>query len=561
MKTRLFLLTWLIIAAFQVNTNACTNFLLTKGASTDGSTMITYSADSHVLYGELYFWPAATHPAGSMLEVYEWDTGKFLGKIKQVSQTYSVVGNINEHQVAIGETTFGGLPQLETQPGAIIDYGSLMYITLQRAKTAREAIKIMAELLAEYGYASSGESFSISDAHEVWIWEMIGKGEGEKGAVWVTRRIPDGYFSGHANQARITTFPLENGKTSISSKSFDKLFNTEVETVYSADVISFAKQKGFYKGDDKDFSFSDVYNPVTFGGARFCDARVWSAFRRLDPEMDKHLDYAMGHNLKNRMPLWIKPNRKVSVNDMMNFMRDHYEGTPLDMTKDIGAGPFGNPYRWRPLTFKVDDVAYCNERAVATQQTGFSFVTQSRSWLPDPIGGVIWFSVDDVASTVYTPVYCGSQSVPLSFAVGNGSMMEYSDNAAFWVFNQVSNLAYTRYNAIHPEIDKKQKELESKYITELPVMDKAAFEIYKRNEQEGKAFITNFSVETADKLVKDWKSFYGYLFVKFMDGNIKTIDPETRNPKVSQPGYGDEWQRRIAKETGDHLKVIGDEGH
>lgn len=561
MKNRLVYLLLLTLVAFQVNTNACTNFLLTKGASADGSTMITYSADSHTLYGELYFWPAATYPAGTLLDVVEWDTGKFLGKIMQASQTYSVVGNMNEHQLAIGETTFGGLPQLETQKGAIMDYGSLMYITLQRAKNAREAIKIMAGLLSEYGYASSGESFSISDPHEVWIWEMIGKGEGEKGAVWVARRVPDGYFCGHANQARITTFPLENGKNSISSNSFDKIFNPEIETVYASDVISFAKQKGFYKGEDKEFSFSDVYNPVTFGGARFCDARVWAIFRQLDPDMDKHLDYALGHNLKNRMPLWIKPNRKISINDMMNFMRDHYEGTPLDMSKDIGAGPFGNPYRWRPLTFKVDGTSYCNERAVATQQTGFSFVTQSRSWLPDPIGGIFWFSVDDVASTVYAPMYCGMQSVPESFAVGNGSMMEFSDHAAFWVFNQVSNFAYTRFNVIHPEISKKQKELESKFITEIPIMDKSAFEIYKRNPAEGKAFITNYSTEAGNNLVKEWKSFYAHLFTKFMDGNIKTVDPESRIPKVSQPGYGDEWQKRIAKETGDHLKVIGDEGH
>lgn len=561
MKNRLLVLLLLTLVAFQVNTNACTNFLLTKGASSDGSTMITYSADSHVLYGELYYWPAATYPQGTFVDVVEWDTGKLLGKIKQATQTYAVVGNMNEHQLAIGETTFGGLPQLETQKGAIIDYGSLMYLTLQRAKNAREAIKVMAELLAEYGYASSGESFSISDPNEVWIWEMIGKGEGEKGAVWVARRVPDGYFCGHANQARITTFPLENGKNSISSKSFDKLFNPEIENVYASDVISFAKQKGFYKGEDKNFSFSDVYNPVTFGGARFCDARVWSAFRKLDPEMDKHLDYALGHNLKNRMPLWIKPNKKVSLNDMMGFMRDHYEGTPLDMTKDIGAGPFANPYRWRPLTYKVDSVSYCNERAVATQQTGFSFVTQSRSWLPDPIGGILWFSVDDVASTVYVPIYCGIQTVPETFAVGNGSMMEFSENSAFWVFNQVSNLAYTRFNAIHPEIEKKQKEFETKFITEIPIMDKSAFEIYKRNQDEGKAFITNYSVASANNLVKEWKNLYASLFVKYMDGNIKTVDPESRNPKVSQPGYGDEWQKRIVKETGDHLKVIGDEGH
>ncbi len=340
---------------------ACTNFLVTKGASADGSNMITYAADSHVLYGELYFTPSADYPDGTMLDVYEWDTGKYLGQIPQIAHTYSVVGNMNEYQLAIGETTFGGLEQLGSQAGAIIDYGSLIYITLQRAKTAREAIKIMGQLVADYGYYSSGESFSISDPNEIWILEMIGKGEGEKGAVWVARKIPDGYVCGHANQARITTFPLKDPENCI----------------YAEDVISFAKAKGLYDGKDADFSFSDVYNPVNFGGARFCDIRVWAMFKDISNAIKSekaYFEYVKGnieHNdvfviggknpnkfASNRMPLWVKPDSKISVNDMMNFMRDHLEGTELDMSKGIGAAPFANPYRWRPLTWKVGEQAY-----------------------------------------------------------------------------------------------------------------------------------------------------------------------------------------------------------
>ncbi|MBE0661505.1 MAG: C69 family dipeptidase [Bacteroidales bacterium] len=546
---------FLLIGAART-VQACTNFLITKGASTDGSTMISYSADSHVLYGELYHWKAATWPEGSMLDIYEWDTGKYLGQIKQASQTYNVVGNINEHQVAIAETTYGGRSELESQAGAIMDYGSLIYVALQRAKTAREAIKIMAELVDEYGYYSSGESFSVSDPNEVWIFEMIGKGEGEKGAVWVAMRIPDGYISGHANQARITTFPLANKKTSINSKQFDKIYEPAVEVIYSHDVISFARAKGFFEGKDQDFSFSDIYAPVEFGGARFCEARVWTVFRKVHDDMDQYLDYAMGHNLENRMPLWIKPNRKVSVQDMMEFMRDAYEGTALDMTKDMGAGAHGKPYRWRPLTWKVDDVAYCNERAVATQQSGFVFVTQSRSWLPNSIGGIIWFGVDDAKSTVFTPMYCSITETPASFAEGNGAMMEWSDNAAFWIFNKVAHLAYMRYDSVIVDIQKVQKELENKFIVYTPAIDKAAEELYAADKNLAVQFLTEYSVKQGDYTFERWSLLYQDLFMKYLDGNIKYADPPNRNPKVSFPGYGEEWYRRIVKETGDHLKVV-----
>ncbi|MDP2422705.1 MAG: C69 family dipeptidase [Bacteroidales bacterium] len=535
---------------------ACTNILITKAASVDGSTMISYSADSHVLYGELYHWDARTWPEGTMMDVYEWDTGKYLGKIKQARQTYNVVGNMNEHQLAIGETTYGGLNELGKQDVAIVDYGSLIYVTLQRAKNAREAIKIMSDLVDEYGYYSSGESFSISDPNEVWILEMIGKGQKEKGAVWVAMRIPDGYISGHANHARIQTFPLANGKNSISSKQLDKIMNPGIEVVYAHDVISFARSNGWFDKKDNEFSFSDIYNPVDFGGARFCEARVWSVFRKLNPDMDKHLDYAMGRNLKNRMPLWIKPNRKVSVADMMGFMRDTYAGTPLDMSKDIGAGPYAKPYRWRPLTFKVDDVQYCNERAIATQQTGFVFVTQSRSWLPDPIGGIHWFGLDDAGSTVFVPMYCSITEVPETFARGNGAMMVWSDNSAFWIFNQVSNYAYTRYNVIIEDIREIQKELEGKFIAYTPAIDKAALELYAVDKNLAVQFLTEYSAKQGEYTFERWKKLYQDLFMKYMDGNIKHADPGQQNPTVKFPGYGENWNRRIANETGDHLKVV-----
>ncbi|WP_321515833.1 C69 family dipeptidase [Marinifilum fragile] len=556
----------LAIIVFSTTTSqACTNYLVTRGASTDGSNMITYAADSHVLYGELYFRPAADWAEGTMIDVYEWDTGKYLGKIPQVPHTYSVVGNMNEFQLAIGETTYGGRSELGSQEGALIDYGSLIYLTLQRAKNAREAIKVMTELVENYGYYSSGESFSISDKNEIWILEMIGKGNGEKGAVWVARMIPDGYVSGHANQARITTFPLE-GKNSISSDKMDKIYNPEVTNVYAKDVISFAKEKGFYPkdGKNKEFSFSDTYAPVDFGAARFCEIRVWSFFNDVKEGMDKYFDYCKGkveHDEKgyatNRMPLWIKPDNKINVLEMMDFMRNHLEGTELDMAKDMGAGPYGNPYRWRPLTWKVDGVTYCNERATATQQTGFSFVAQSRNWLPDAVGGINWFGVDDAASSVYFPMYCGSTRVPKSFAVGNGKMMEFTNKSAFWVFNQVTNFAYTRYNAIHPEITKKQKALENKYLSFTKIIDLAAEGMFKTDEAAAVEFLTDFSCNQGDNLTNEWREFYGYLFAKFMDGNIKEKDGNNQNPKMKQPGYSKEFYKTIVKTTGDKLKVSG----
>ncbi len=548
------------ILGFNLPSYSCTNFLVTKGASVDGSTFISYAADSHVLYGELYHWAAAKYPKGTMLDVYEWDTGKYLGQIEQAEETYNVVGNMNEYQVAIGETTYGGRSELHHQHDAIIDYGSMMYIALQRSKTAREALKVMTELVDKYGYYSEGESISVADGNEVWIFEIIGKGEGKKGAVWVARLIPDGYVSGHANQARIQTFPLADGEKSVTFSQRDKLNNPAVECYYSDDVISFAREMNFFEGEDKDFSFSDTYAPVDFGGSRFCEVRVWSFFRSVKAGMDKYYDYASGHNNKNRMPLWIKPDRKIAVEDVMDFMRDHLEGTPLDMTKDMGAGPFSNPYRWRPLTWKVDGVTYCNERATSTQQTGFVFVTQSRSWLPHEIGGIFWFGVDDAASTVFVPMYSSITKVPEAYAVGNGDMMDFTMDAAFWVFNMVSNFAYTRYSYIHPEIRAEQTKLEGEFLEEITKTDEEALAKYKSDKSAAVAYLTDFSDNAGNETVKHWRDFYGYLFTKYMDGNIKEKSevPEGYKyypAKLQQPGYGEDWYRKIVEETGDHFKV------
>ncbi len=545
-------------------TFACTNFLFTKSTTKDGSTAITYAADSHVLYGELYYWPATDWPAGSMVDIYEWDTGKFLGQIPQVSHTYNVVGNMNEHQLAIGETTYGGRSELHHQPGAIIDYGSLIYLTLQRAKNAREAIVVMTGLVEKYGYYSEGESFSISDPDEVWIMEMIGKGEGEKGAVWVARMVPDGYVCAHANQARITTFPLES-RESISSDKIKNIYNKDITTVYAKDVISFAKQKGFYPQDapNKDFSFSDSYAPVDFSGARACEIRVWAFFNEISPDMDQYWEYAKGTHIErdgkgyatNRMPLWVKPSRKIDILEIMDFMRNHLEGTELDMRRDPGAGPYECPYRWRPMGYKVDGKEYVMERTTATQQTGFSFVSQSRSWLPDAIGGILWFSVDDAANTVYFPMYTSATRVPYAYAVGNGSMMQFTDKAAFWIFNQVSNLAYTRYNAIHAEIRAKQKALEKRYKSYVQMTDAAALSSFEQNPILTISYLTDFSCNTGNQLAETWREFYAYLFTRFMDGNIKTPIPGQKNPKVENPPLPEWYLRTITNHMGNKQEV------
>lgn len=556
---RFFGLLFIGLALFQLNSMACTNFIVTKGASSDGSVYVSYAADSHLLYGELYHYSAMTYPKGTMLKVYEWDTGKYLGEIAQAERTYNVVGNVNEHQVAIGETTYGGREELWKSTNSIMDYGSLIYIALQRATSAREAIKIMTELMDLYGYCSEGESFSVCDKNEAWIFEVIGRGEGKKGAVWVAMLIPDGYICAHANQARITTFDYQKK---------NDWFNAAQTVFNSKDVISFAREMKYFDGKDADFSFSDTYAPVNFGGARFCEMRVWAFFNSVADGMDKYWEYAKGNiehgangYATNRMPLWVKPNHKISQVDLFKAMGDHLEGTELDMSKDIGAGPYGNPYRWRPMTWSVDGVDYIHERAIATQQTGFSFIAQLRSWMPDAIGGINWFAVDDAGFTVYVPMYSSITKIPHPFEVGNGSLMEFTMESAFWIFNMVSNYAYTRYSDMHPEIAAVQKELHTEFIAGVAENDKKLGELYKTDPKKAVDAMNEYSNYAAVKTHKRWTELYAYLFTKYMDGNIKTktVVPEGYKyyaPELKQPSLGEEWYRRIANETGDKLKSL-----
>ena len=527
---RIFLLLLISTYLFHFqHLNSCTNLLISKGASVSNSTSITYAADSHELYGELYFWPASDYPDGEMLKVYEWDTGKYLGEIKQVKHTYQVVGNMNEHQVAIGETTFTGRTELQDTT-AIIDYGSLIYIALQRAKTARDAINIMDNLVTEYGYCSTGESFSIADPNEVWIMEIIGKGPGNKGANWVARRIPDGYISAHANQARITTFPL----------------NDKENTLYSEDIIEFAREKGYFDGKNKEFDFTAAFAPLDFEALRFCESRVWSAFRRVTDGMDKYEKYAMGDISQERMPLWVKPDEKLSIQDIMTLMRDHFEGTPMDMTKDIGAGPFSCPYRWRPLTWELDSLTYINERAISTQQTAFSFVSQSRSNLPDHIGGVLWFGVDDTYSTCYIPIYCGITEPPKPLAVGTGSFHEFTWESAFWTFNFVSNYTYSRYSDMIKDVQEVQNEFENKFFTFQPAIEKAALELYQSNPAYAREYLTEYTTKQVHAVRDRWQKLGEDLIYKYLDGNLKDEDGN-----VTHPPYPEHWYRKIVEETGD----------
>jgi dipeptidase len=543
-KISLILLVLLSIGVFH--SMACTNFLVTKGASVDGSVMITYAADSHVLYGELYHRPAADWPKGAMAEINEWDTGKYLGKIPQVSHTYSVIGNMNEFQLSIGETTYGGRSELHN-PSGIMDYGSLIYVTLQRAKTAKEAIETIVALCEKFGYYSSGESMSIADANEVWILEIIGKGPGKNGILYVARKIPDGYVCAHANQARITTFPL----------------NDPANCLYSKDVITFAREKGWYNGKDEDFSFRDTYAPLDFGSLRGCEARVYAFFNHVAKGMDKYIDYAMGYDARNPMPLWIKPDRKLTPQDLMAYMGDHYEGTPMDMTKDLGAGPFACPYRWRPMHFEVDGQQFLNERAIATQQTGFSFVSQSRSWLADPIGGILWFGVDDATTTQYVPMYCGMLEIPENFAEGNGDLLVYSGTSAFWIFNMVSNMCYLRYNYMIEDVKKVQSELTSKFASAIPAIDKAAELLFAKDEKLARQFLTDYSCQQASLTFDKWKKLSEYLLVKYIDGNIKKekdgkfLDNGTGVAVgPNQPGYSEAWKKMVKENTGNLLKVV-----
>ena len=566
---------------FSADSRACTNVLVTKGASTDGSNMVSYAADSHQLYGELYFQKAGIWGKDDMRKINEWDTGKYLGLIPQVSRTYQRVGNMNEHQLIIAETTYGGRPELE-DPSGIMDYGSLIYVALERAKTAREAIEVIVDLANTYGYYSSGESFSIADTEEVWVMDLIGKGPDNKGIVWVAHRVPDGYICAHANQARISTFPL----------------NDPENCMYAPDVITFAREKGYFSGKDEEFSFCDAYAPLDFSGMRGCEARAWAAFNILcdgkftfidenGNEVTKdaydYIDYAMGYDKTKRFPLFVKPSRKISVKDVADVMRDHYEGTPMDMTQDIGAGGNALPYRWRPMGFEHDGKTYVNERAIATQQTGFWFVGQSRGWLPDEIGGVNWFGCDDAATSYLTPIYTSTNEVPECFRVGNGNMITYSPTSAFWMTNRVANACYKAYNIMFPTVDAEIDAWENAMMEAVVKADEEALALYKaadgkprkqirRNDEERKTvdpyaavreYLTRFSVDNAQKIFDKWVALEQLLLVKFIDGNVKAQNPDGSfvtnehtdciPAKISQPGYTDKWKEAVAK---DHGKII-----
>ena len=485
---------------------ACTNFLVGKDASVDGSTMVSYAADSYALYGFLHHSPAADYVEGAVREVKDWDTGKPLCTIPQVAHTYNVVGNINEHQLTIGETTWGGRPELETGEG--IDYGSLIYIALERCKTAREAIKCMTDLVAEYGYASSGETFSIADPNEVWMMELIGKGKVEKGAVWVATRVPDDCIAAHANQARFTTIN----------------FKDKENWMWSKDVVKFARKQGYYTGKkDEDFNFQEAYAPYDFSGLYVCEARVWSFFRKFSDDMDKYFDFASGKTFVEtggkyageRMPLYIKPNHKVSAQELKNCMRDQYEGTPLDITQGPDAGPWNSKLRYGSLGFKLDSVQYWFERPIATQQTAWSFVAQMRGYESAKAGGILWFGVDDAASTVYVPMYSTITEVPECFKEGNGDMYNYSPTSAWWTYNIVANWAYTKYSAMMPDIKKVQAAWEDKFNAQVEAIDAQVAEMDPAKATE---FLTKYSCAQAQESTAAWKELGIYLFVKYLDG-------------------------------------------
>lgn len=524
-----------------MDASACTSLIAAKGATADGSVLVTYAADSHNLYGELYRQPAADHPQGAMRPVIEWDTNKRLGEIPEVAHTYSTVGNMNEHGLVIAESTWGGRDELAGT--GMIDYGSLIYITLQRAKTAREAIKVMTQLVKDYGYASSGESFSIADPDEVWVMDLIGKGKAGKDAVWVARRVPDGYISGHANHPRIHKFPLKDKSG---------------ETIYSPDVIKFARSQGYFDGKDEDFDFSKAYAVTDFGALRGCDARVWSYFNKFAKGMDAYLpwiDRAEGEP----MPLWVKPDTTLTADDLKWMMRDHYEGTPYDMTQDVGAGPFKVPYRWRPMDFEVDSVKYTHERAIATQQTGWSFVAQLRRDLPDYMQGLLWFGTDDANTCVYLPVFCSVTEVPLQ--LGHGDTNTFDRNSNFWMNSLVANQAYNRYSQMIPDIRKVQKSLEDSIAVDV---DKAIRELPQFDREDAVALTNDLLGIWAEKATDQYRDLATFLFVKFMDGNIKKQAPDGSFLRTEEgiPAYPDfggyddpRYFENIARTTGDRLKV------
>lgn len=545
MKIRRLTLAVVCMAAAVADTLACTNLIVGKNVSADGSTIISYSADSYSLFGELYHYPAGMHKKGTMINVYEWDTGKYLGQIEQARQTYNVVGNMNEFQLTIGETTFGGRPELVDTTG-VIDYGSLIYLGLQRSRTAREAIKVMTELVQEYGYYSSGESFTIADPNEVWIMEMIGKGPGVRGAVWVAVRVPDDCISAHANQSRIHRFDM----------------NDKENCMYSPDVISFAREKGYFNGVNKDFSFSKAYAPLDFGARRYCEARVWSYFNMFTDRGKEFLPYIQG-TTDEPMPLYVKPNRKISVQDVKNAMRDHYEGTALDITKDFGAGPYHTPYRLSPLEFEVNGQKYFNERPISTQQSGFVFVAQMRENLPDAVGGVLWFGLDDANMTVFTPVYCCATRVPECYTrVDGADYITFSWKSSFWIYNWVANMVYPRYDLMMDDVRAVQNEIETTFNQAQEGIEAVAVKLLETDPAKAKEFLTNYTVMTAQSTHDAWKRLGEFLIVKYNDGVVKRVkDGKFERNSIGQPagvirpGYPKEFLEEYVKQTGDRYKI------
>lgn len=519
---------------------ACSNLIVGKKASVDGSVMVSYNADDYGMFGHLCHYPAGTHPKGTMRQIYDWDSGVYHGEIEEAPVTYNVIGNINEFQLSIGETTYGGREEMVDSTG-IFDYGSLIYVTLQRAKTAREAISVMTSLVEKYGYNSEGETFSICDPNEAWIMEMQGTGAGSKGVVWVAMRIPDDAICAHANQSRIGKFNMKDKKN----------------VLYSKNVISYARKMGWFNGKDSDFSWKNTYAFPDFSGRRFCDARVWSFFNHYADDFDRYLPWALGKDKDAEdMPLWIVPNRKLSVADVENGMRDHYEGTALALdTTSIGGGVYEMPYRPTPLTFTVDGKQYFNERPISTQQTAFTFVSQLRSWLPREIGGVLWFGNDDANMVAYTPVYCGNTVQPACYNTKGADAVTFSSDNAFWLCNMVSNMVYPRYSQLFPELKAVRDSLETSYFANQTSIEKQAADLYKTDKAAALKLLNNYSNTKADEMLASWKHLATRIIVKYNDMAVKKEKDGKLLQSVTRPGYPASFGRKLVKETGDWYAV------
>ena len=526
--------------------SACTNFIVAKGASTDGSVICTYNADDYGMFQNLCHYPAAKHAPGEMRKIIDWDTNAFHGEIPEAPETYNVIGNINEYQVTIGETTYGGREEMVDSTG-ILDYGSLIYIALQRSKTAREAINVMTTLVETYGYNSEGETFTICDPNEAWIMEMMGMGPGSQSAVWVAIRIPDNAISGHANQSRITTFDMKDKKN----------------VLYSKNVVKYARKMGWFSGKDSEFSWNAAYAKPDFSGRRICEARVWSFFNRYSDDMDRYLPFVSGMGEYDEpMPLWIVPNRKLSVQDVEECMRDHYEGTPFALDGDIGGGIWEMPYRPTPLYYELDGKKYFNERPTSTQQTTFSYVSQMRSWLPREIGGVIWWGNDDGNMVAYTPVYCSMTERPECYNTPGADELNFSDKNAYWVCNWVSNMVYPRYSLLFPALKAVRDSLENSYFAAQKGIEERAMALYQESPQKAVKFLNDYSVDKAQQMLKSWNDLARYIIVKYNDMIIKpekdgrfTRDEHGLGSRPQRPGYPEGFKRALIKQTGTKFEV------